>query len=182
MKNWSSKAIMTLIGLDSPIDTPSPGIRFTWVQELSLGAQKNNISSHCWVQRWSTSHRRTLQRRRCTRTHLWGEINDFIKAVTLNCDNQGAIMLSRDNKFHTWTKHIDIQYHFIQEAVKDIIINYVATNENPVDIFTKPLAKVKFCCFVEMLGLKHLIWCLQICWWDSFNLCWGIRVSLVLLD
>ena len=30
--------------------------------------------------------------------------------LTINCDNQGAITLSKDNKFHARTKHIDIQY------------------------------------------------------------------------
>lgn len=32
----------------------------------------------------------------------------FMEPITLHCDNQGAIMLSKDNKFHTHTKHIDI--------------------------------------------------------------------------
>ena len=41
------------------------------------------------------------------------EICRFDKPVTLNCDNQGAIALSKDNKFHAWTKHIDIRYHFV---------------------------------------------------------------------
>ena len=41
------------------------------------------------------------------------EICGLNNLVTLNCDNQGAIMLSKDNKFHTWTKHIDIRYHFV---------------------------------------------------------------------
>ena len=41
------------------------------------------------------------------------EIHGLDKLVTLNCNNQGVIMLSKDNKFHTRTKHIDIWYHFI---------------------------------------------------------------------
>ena len=36
------------------------------------------------------------------------EICRFDKPVMLNCDNQGAIMLSKDNKFHAWTKHINL--------------------------------------------------------------------------
>jgi len=34
--------------------------------------------------------------------------SDSPHLVTLNCDNQGAIALSKDNKFHVWTKHIDL--------------------------------------------------------------------------
>ena len=28
--------------------------------------------------------------------------------VNLYCDNQGAIALVKDNKFHVWTKHINL--------------------------------------------------------------------------
>ena len=52
-------------------------------------------------------------------------------------------------------KHIDIWYHFICKVVKDskVKVNYVPTEENISDIFTKPLAKSKFSAFVRMLGL-----------------------------
>jgi hypothetical protein len=89
------------------------------------------------------------------RTFL-GEINVPITTpITLHCDNQGAIALSKDNKFHARTKHIDIRYHFIREAVENDLINmqYIPTDENVADIFTKPLPKPKFEKFVAMLGL-----------------------------
>jgi len=78
--------------------------------------------------------------------------------ITLNCDNQGAIALSKDNKFHAWTKHIGLRYHFIHECVADgrLAINYVPTDENVLDIFTKPLLWAKFDYFVGRLGLKEL--------------------------
>ena len=68
------------------------------------------------------------------------------KPMTVNCDNQGAIALSKDNKFHSRTKHIDLQYHFVREAVEDgkIKITYIPTDENVSDIFTKAWAKPKF--------------------------------------
>ena len=86
------------------------------------------------------------------------EICGLDKPITINCDNQGAITLSKDNKFHAWTKHIDIQYHFIWEAVEDrkITLKYIPTDKNPVDIFTKLLTKTKFCHFTELLGLKDV--------------------------
>ena len=76
--------------------------------------------------------------------------------ITINCDNRGAISLAKDNKFHSRTKHIDLRFHFIQEAVQDekIAVSYVPTKENPSDIFTKVLAKPKFLRFVDMLGLR----------------------------
>lgn len=79
----------------------------------------------------------------------------FLEPTTLHCDNQGAIVLSKDNKFHARTKHINIRYHFIRKAVKDnkIFMHYIPTDENVADIFTKALAKLKFEKFVKMLGL-----------------------------
>ena len=93
---------------------------------------------------------------------LWGFMSEIWEMqwdpIIVNCNNQGAIALSKDNKFHACTKHIDLWYHFIREAVKDnkITVNYILTDENVSDIFTKALLRLKFVCFVEMLGLKEL--------------------------
>ena len=74
------------------------------------------------------------------------------------CDNQGAIALAKDNKYHARTKHIDLRYHFIREAVEDkkIFVKYIPTEDNVADIFTKPLARLKFEDFVSKLGLREL--------------------------
>ena len=89
------------------------------------------------------------------RTFLGEVSSKFTQPTTLHCDNQGAIALSKDNKFHARTKHIDIRYHFIREAVEDnkIHMSYIPTDENVADIFTKPLARPKFEKFAKMLGL-----------------------------
>jgi len=87
-----------------------------------------------------------------------GELSSpFENPTTLHCDNQGAIVFVKDNKFHARTKHIDIRYHFIREAVEDnkVEIQYIPTNDNVADIFTKPLGKAKFDCFVGILGLGY---------------------------
>ena len=57
--------------------------------------------------------------------------------LNINCDNQGAIALAKDNKFHACTKHIDICYHFIRKAVEDrkISVKYIPTDDNTADIF-----------------------------------------------
>ena len=73
----------------------------------------------------------------------------------LMCDNQGAIMLTMNNKFHPCTKHIDIRYHFIQLAVDEdkVIPIYFPTDSMVADMFTKPLACPKLQKFVKMVGL-----------------------------
>ena len=97
-----------------------------------------------------------------TKEGLWmhtflSEIQDAPReTVELSLDNQGAIALSKDNKLHQRMKHINIHYHFICEAVEDgqIRMKYVPTDQNPADIFTKPLSKMKVRGFVAGLGLK----------------------------
>ena len=90
-------------------------------------------------------------------TYILSEIRDAPReTMELSSDNQGVIALSKDNKLHQRTKHINIHYHFICEAVEDgqIRMNYISTDQNPADIFTKPLSKMKFHGFVAGLGLK----------------------------
>ena len=68
--------------------------------------------------------------------------------LILNCDNQGAITLAKDNKLH-------MCYHFICKAVEDrkVTVQYILTGDNVSDIFTKPLAKAKFWELTELLRL-----------------------------
>ena len=77
--------------------------------------------------------------------------------IDLLCDNQGAIALAKDNKFHVRTKHIDLRHHFIREAVKEekIKVTYIPSEENVADIFMKALARPKYEGFVKKLGLRN---------------------------
>jgi len=75
--------------------------------------------------------------------------------TTLFCDNQGAIELSKDSKFHARTKHIDVHFHFIRQTISmgHIKLVYCPTNEMTADIFTKSLSHVKFQYFRELLNV-----------------------------
>ena len=59
--------------------------------------------------------------------------------LTINCDNQGSITLTKDNKFHMKMKHIDVWYHFIWECIEDgkLKVKYIPTADNIPDIFTR---------------------------------------------
>jgi hypothetical protein len=56
----------------------------------------------------------------------------IISLIPIYCDNQGAIALALNGKFHTHTKHIDLRFHFIRSLVKNSIFNiqYCPTEEN----------------------------------------------------
>jgi hypothetical protein len=75
--------------------------------------------------------------------------------TTLFCDNQGVIDLSKDSKFHTRTKHIDVHFHFVRQTITQghIKIQYCPTAEMITDIFTKSLSHVKFQYFRDLLNV-----------------------------
>jgi hypothetical protein len=73
----------------------------------------------------------------------------------IHCDNQSCIKLSENPVFHDGSKHIEIIYHFIRDRVQKgaVHLQYIPTNEQLVNIFTKPLAKGKFVPFQDKLGV-----------------------------
>ena len=83
--------------------------------------------------------------------------------TTLWCDNQSAIHISKNPIQHQRTKHIDIHMHFIRQLIQDGVLNlkYLPTEEQVVDIFTKPLASPRFLQLRLILGVKSLGGCLE---------------------
>eukprot|EP00253_Pinus_taeda_P004089 PITA_04089 len=76
-------------------------------------------------------------------------------ATMIKCDNQSSIKLVNNPLFHKNTKHIDTQFHFVREKIqsKEIHIEYCNSCDNVADIFTKPLSRIKFELFREVLGI-----------------------------
>ena len=61
--------------------------------------------------------------------------------IPIKCDNTNAINLSKNLIQHSRTKNIDIRHHSLRDHVQngDISFEFVDTNNQLVDIFTKPL-------------------------------------------
>jgi hypothetical protein len=78
-------------------------------------------------------------------------------AVTIAADNQSCIALSRNPEYHARTKHIDIQHHFVREAVEneEIGTEFCPTGEMVADALTKPLPAIKHQFFMEKMGLSE---------------------------
>ena len=72
-------------------------------------------------------------------------------------DNQGAIALAKDSKFHARNKHIVLRYHFIREKIADgyIELEYIQTSRQMADDFTKALPKDAFYTFRDALDLER---------------------------
>jgi transposase InsO family protein len=79
-------------------------------------------------------------------------------ATIIYCDNQGAIALAKDPKFHPRTKHIAIQHHWVREKIAEQVVDleYVQTSKQVADGLTKALPKDAFEAFREALGLEGI--------------------------
>ena len=73
-------------------------------------------------------------------------------------DNQGAIKLASNAQFHNRTKHINIRYHFIRDAIKSSLISleYLPTAAMVADIMTKPLPRDKHHEHAAAMGLQTI--------------------------
>ena len=61
--------------------------------------------------------------------------------IPIKCETTSAINFSKNPIEHSRTKYIDIRYHFLRDHVQngDISLEFVDTNNQLADIFTKPL-------------------------------------------
>ena len=78
--------------------------------------------------------------------------------VTILSDNQSALDISENPTNYRKAKHIDIKYHAIRHYIRTgkIEVDYIPSEAQAADIFTKPLPPLKHQRCIELLGLKNL--------------------------
>jgi hypothetical protein len=66
--------------------------------------------------------------------------------VTISADNQSAIKLAHNPVLHQRTKHIDVHWHFIREAVEEeyVKLEFVRTKDQEADALTKAVVGAQF--------------------------------------
>ena len=69
--------------------------------------------------------------------------NKVYSCTKIHGDNQGAIALSKNPVHRQRSKHIDVKYHFIRDALREgkIVIVYCPSEDMVADILTKPVTK-----------------------------------------
>ncbi|KAF2346518.1 Reverse transcriptase RNA-dependent DNA polymerase [Trinorchestia longiramus] len=82
--------------------------------------------------------------------------------MVVNEDDQSAICLAQNPKYHGRSKHIDIKFHYVRDLVrkKETDLVYCPSNDMLDDIFTKGLSAEKFSRLRSKLGVvsfeKHI--------------------------
>ncbi|KAI5344250.1 hypothetical protein L3X38_012127 [Prunus dulcis] len=79
-------------------------------------------------------------------------------APIMYCDNLSALALSSNPIYHSRIKHLDIDFHFVREKVQrnDLIVQYIPTEEQIADVFTKGLHSPIFLQHCLHLRLRSL--------------------------
>jgi hypothetical protein len=94
---------------------------------------------------------------RCKDVQITRQLPD--SPLIMHCDNQYSIKLAKNPVMHSRTKHIGIQHHYIRELIEDghVSVKHISTNQQPADILTKALPRVKFVKHKMDLGVKSLL-------------------------
>ena len=76
--------------------------------------------------------------------------------LTIYRDNTSTINISKNLVQHSRTKHIEIRHHFIRELVEDgtLTLEFIHTDDQKADLFTKPLDSNVLNSFVKKLVLS----------------------------
>jgi hypothetical protein len=80
------------------------------------------------------------------------------QVVRLDYDSQSAIFLAKNPSYHSKTKHIDVQYHFVRDMVegKKVLLEKVDTLKNVADSLTKSMITEKFSWCRETMSIASL--------------------------
>ncbi|KAM1198584.1 hypothetical protein ACFX2I_009959 [Malus domestica] len=72
---------------------------------------------------------------------------------TIWCDNISSIALASNPVFHSRTKHLEVDYHYVREKVVrgQLLVNYICSQDQTADLFTKGLSAMHFKLLVSKL-------------------------------
>ena len=102
-----------------------------------------------------------------------GVVPSIESAVSLFCDNNGAIALAKEPRSHKKSKHIERRYHIIRELIGkgDVLMQKVTSADNVADPLTKALTQLQLDRHLEKMSLKYYIeWCECECKWEIVSI------------
>jgi hypothetical protein len=75
--------------------------------------------------------------------------------MNIDCDSQREIFLVNNPTYHSKTKHINVQHHFVRDMVErnKLLLEKVDTLYKITDSLTKSMSVVKFSWCIETMGI-----------------------------
>ena len=79
-------------------------------------------------------------------------------AIRIDYDSRSAIFLAKNPTYHSNTKHIDVQYHFVRDMIegKKVLLVKVDTLKNTTVALKKSVSSKKFSWCRETMGVSGL--------------------------
>ncbi|CAN6693381.1 unnamed protein product [Malus baccata var. baccata] len=84
---------------------------------------------------------------------LFRDLHFHLVQPTIWCDNVSSIALASNPVFHSRTKHLEVDYHYVREKVVrgQLLVNYICSQDQLADLFTKGLSSFRFKLLVSKL-------------------------------
>ncbi|CAA0827424.1 Uncharacterized mitochondrial protein AtMg00810 [Striga hermonthica] len=83
------------------------------------------------------------------------KLQKFVALSTTEAD-QSALDLSKNAMYHSRTKHIDVRYHWLRQAVEEqqFRLEKIHTDDNPADMMTKVVTGGKLQLCAELICME----------------------------
>jgi hypothetical protein len=68
-----------------------------------------------------------------------------LNSTMIYCNDQSYVNLSEKLVFHDRPKYIEIKHYILRDKVqkREVVLQYISTNEQIADILVKPMSKMK---------------------------------------
>jgi hypothetical protein len=128
------------------------GGEISWMRKRQVVVALSTTESEYMVATHASKEAIWLQR-------LCSGIGLVQEAVRIECDSQSAIFLVKNPAYHSKTKHIDVQYHFVRDMIeeKKVSLMKVDTLKNVADSLTKSMSTEKFSWCRGSMGIAALL-------------------------
>ncbi|KAK8574645.1 hypothetical protein V6N12_062335 [Hibiscus sabdariffa] len=86
-------------------------------------------------------------------------VDSIARPLMIYCDNLAVVVMAKNNKSGSRSKHIDIKYLAIRERVKEkkVVIELISTEQMLADPLTKGMPPHKFKDHVVTMGLVPIL-------------------------
>eukprot|EP00253_Pinus_taeda_P024923 PITA_24923 len=128
-----------------------------------FGGAVSWMSKKQWVVALSTTEAEYMAATHASKEEVWLQrlCSSMVlvqEAIRIDCDSQSAIFLAKNPAYHSKTKHIDVQYHFVRDMIEDkkVLLIKEDTLKNTADALTKFVSSEKFSWCIEKMGVAGL--------------------------